>query len=783
MKKYFILLIGLIILCNFSAPSKANAEQSLYVEAEIGFENRVKYDSPTVLNVTITNNGDPFSGDFVVDAPVSYNIGSGLVFPLDIAKGETKTIPIYLDGYYEQGYYGSNKPELFYFYEGGIEKGKLVEYDGDSNVTPRMIGPAAKTMVVLTTRPDELTEIEEMRKSINEDLVTYYAASKEDKYLVEDYRGLSHIDIIIFDNIAMQDLSEQQQQAIYKWVQIGGVLAFAPSEFAKNGAGIFKEVMPLQLGNEIAVPKEVLKNYANLDAVVDEIKIYESNIVNDSSPTFQLDGYTFAAGTNIGQGKVIQFAFPLYDAVLTNLRDYGQIIKNSLKVDGSSSFITSSVSTIANWSYLNELFDTFNISVWILVGGFLLYMIIIGPVLYRLLKKKDVREKMWFYIPIIAVVSSLVIFIVGAKDRILTPQIQQMAVFEMGEDGSLQGTYLNSVLSNRSGDFEFTMDNNTTAISSSNNGVEGVRLHHKSYIKEASDGKTLSLLDFNYWSVQSVAGTTFIEDGGQLIANLTLQNKVLTGTITNTLPVDLFDVTLLSGLNEYEVGWIKAGETINVNLNVNRQVLNAPSNSYRGYTYYGGNGTNAEKLYSLKEVAINLNRGNQSPLLVGWSDISLVPIELTGGSKQNTISYFSNPVNINIVIEDEIVLTNEDTMPVLNVNDNTTWGHIEDFKTNTAYISPGEIPLIYEITNKEFFKKYKWNELLINYDEENYYLSIMNYVTGEKIDFKDGQHVITEAIEQYVNNEYEIKFIIERTTMDDGSIKLPTFTLKGEPIK
>ncbi len=777
MRKYFILLLCLVSLCNFSEPAKAYAEQqSLYVEAEIGFENYVKQDSPTVLNVKITNNGKPFSGDFVADIPVSYNFGSGLVFPLDIATGETKTIPIYLEGYTN-----SNNSDLFYFYEGGIEKGKQVKYDGSRVVNPRMKGPSAKTMVVVTTRPDELSAIEEMSKPLNQELVTYYATSKEDKYLVDDYKGLSIIDIIIFDNIAMQDLSQQQQQAIYKWVQSGGVLAFSPTELAKNGAGIFNEVMPLQLGNEMAVPKEVLNNYSNIEAVVDEIKIYESTIEKNSLPTFELDGYTFAAGTNIGQGKVIQFAFPLYDAVITNLRDYGQILKSALMVDAISSAMTSSVDSVSNWNYENELFDTFNVSVWVLIGGIFVYMIIIGPLLYRLLKKKDLREKMWFYIPVIAIVSSLGIFIVGAKDRIFSPQVQQMAIFKIGDDGLLQGTYLNSILSNRSGDFEFTMDNNTTAISSSNNGLDGIRLHHKSYLKEDSDGKTLSMLDFNYWSVQSIVGKTLIEDGGQLTADLNLQNKVLTGTITNTLPVDLFDLAILSNGGEYTLGSIKAGETININLKVNTQVLNAPFNNGR-HTYNSGNGRDSEKIYLLKDYAINFSNSEEAPLLVGWSDISLVPIELTGGSKQNTISYFSKPLNINFVFEDEIVLTNEDTTPSLNVNDDTTWGDIQDI-TNTAHISPGEIPLIYEITNKEFFKNYKWNEISINYDEEDYYLSIKNSVTGELIELKDGQHAITENIEQYLTEGYQIEFIIERTNDDGRMITLPTFELKGEPIK
>ena len=756
------------------------ANQSLYVDAEIGIDNKVIPDSPTTMKVTITNNGESFVGDFVVDNKISYNLGSALVFPLNIAKGETKTIPIYLDSYFDQGNYGSSNDDLFYFYEGGIEKGKLVEYEGDRKVTPRIIGSLSKSMVVVTTRPDEISAVEKLRSVIGDDLVTYYASSKEDPYLTEDYRGLSQVDIIVFDNIAMQDLSEQQQDAIYKWVQMGGLLAFSPTEFAKNGAGVFKEVMPLQLGNEKSVPKEVLANYANLEAVVDNITIYESNFVNDSSPTFQLDGYTFAAATNIGQGKVIQFTFPLYDAVITNLSGYSQILKNSIKIDGYSTQKIGPISEASNWVYLNELFETINVSVWVIVGGFLVYMIVIGPLLYKILKKRDHREKMWFYIPIIAVVTALVIFIVGAKDRIFSPQVQQMAFFEMGDDGSLKGTYVNSILSNRAGDFEFTMDHDTTAIAYSNSLGDGGRI--QAYLKETAEGNTLSLLDFNYWSVRSVVGTTLIENIGQLETDLTLQNQELTGTITNTLPIDLYDLMLLSGVFEYEIGSIKAGETMNIKLTLNRQYLNAPTSvNYRGINTY--NSVNErEKEYILKNFAINMNNGNVFPLLIGKSDISVVPIELKGGSKQDTITYFSKPVKINVDIEDEIVLTNEDATPIF-IEGNEGWGHIQDYTMNTAYISEGKIQLKYEIANEEFFKNVQWNELVINYDEEAYYLSIVNYVTGETINFKDGQHVITENITQYVN-ESGIEFIMERVRMDDGStIILPMFTLKGEPLK
>ena len=191
----------------------------------------------------------------------------------------------------------------------------------------------------------------------------------------------------------------------------------------------------------------------------------------------------------------------------------------------------------------------------------------------------------------------------------------------------------------------------------------------------------------------------------------------------------------------------------------------------------------SEKVYTLKHFAVNSNIGNEYPLLVGKSTISLVPIELNGGSKQDTISFFSKPVKINVDIEEEIALTNEDAKPMI-VEGVDGWGTIQDYKTNTAYISNGKIPLLYDISNEEFLDGVQWNEFTIYYDEEDYHLAIKNYVTGETINLKDGQHVITEHISQYVNLDYQIEFILERVTMDDGStIKLPIFTMKGEPLK
>ncbi|UZN00237.1 hypothetical protein OL548_10880 [Lysinibacillus sp. MHQ-1] len=57
-----------------------------------------------------------------------------------------------------------------------------------------------------------------------------------------------------------------------------------------------------------------------------------------------------------------------------------------------------------------------------------------------------------------SIVLSIGLFIVGAKDRIVQPQVQQSAFYKVNEDSSLNGYYVESILTNRSGDFIVNAD-------------------------------------------------------------------------------------------------------------------------------------------------------------------------------------------------------------------------------------------------------------------------------------------------------------------------------------
>ena len=790
MKKHWFVALFCVVLIGIGLflPKQTLAKAALHVEAEIGINNRVKVDMPTVLNLTVTNNGDAFSGDLVVDAEVQYDIGSALVYPVDIATGETKTFTIYLDGFSDRYLYsGQSTQDLFHFFEGGIEKGKKLDYEGDHNVSPRMFNPMSEMMMVVSTRKDEVSKVDRIKLFFNEELDILYVEQKNSLYLAEDFRALNMLDTIVFDDLAVQDLSQKQQEALYQWVQYGGQVVFTSNAFAQNGAGIFKEHLPLQFtGKDVTLLQEDIKPYTQTGTADVSVDVLEASAVQGATATLKIGETVLAAKKSIGRGDIVQLAYPLHDPQLTALSGYGRLLVDSLQINTSptnQNYSQPAYGKANYWSHVNELFETFKLNAWLLIAGIIVYMLLIGPVLYMVLKRKDKREKMWLYVPIIAIVTSLLFFVFGAKDRILKPQIQQMALFEVSEDGTLIGSYSNALLSNRSGDFDYQVPNGTTAIATGSSDLNAVSLHLKSYIKETADGKMLTLRDMNYWSVQSIIGETTIEAGGKLLTDLKVENLKLTGTITNELPVDLHELRVLTGNEIIELDAIKAGETLAVDVPVKKQFMSQPY-SQRNYSSYNPPTIDLidQRKQALQEAAVNTNVAHFGPLLIGWSDVSLVPVTLKTGSKLSTLSYFVKPFQPEIVIAEQVMMTNEDALPQLEAKDGVSWGHIEDIASNTANIAEGTFQLTYDFSITQNVKAVNWNELAVSYDDDIYHLGIVNVKTGETDMLEQGEQTITDNVQDYMNDNHVLTFELSRIGREDGaSIDLPTFTLKGAP--
>ena len=786
-----VLLFSFLI--SFLHIDSASAAPKLDVSAEAGISNKVKYFTPLPLKLTITNNGSAFSGDLVIDAAESYSVGSGLVYPLDIAEGETKTIQLYLNGLSDDYMYsGSQQQNLFYFYEGGIEKGKPVKFTGTKAVRPQFHDQEATFIYTLTENSDRLSALLRLRQFSTYNVEVFHVNQLKNFELPSDVKGLEMADVIAVDEISIADLSEKQQQAIYKWVENGGSLLIGASDQVEASAGIFKDHLPLTLSNErVNVSKESLATLSNKGIFPEGIEVYRVQ-EKEGSTRLLADGDTvLAASMSLGSGRIIQTSFSLGDQPLAGMDGYAKLISQMFNLQkpnqnnsfgmyygGMDNYLPSEVGGV------NELFPSFEVSTTLLILTIIVYILLVGPILYFILKRMDKREHAWWVIPVLSIALSLGMFIFGAKDRLLQSQIQQSAFYKV-EGDNLTGHYVESILTNRGGDFTFTTDANTTAVASRNSyfsgsSAEGI-LHEKSYVKEHANGSALHFKNLNYWSVQSIVGQTKIENAGNMDIKLTLKDGRVEGTITNHFPFKLNDVAIWSGTKEIELGDIEANGTLEVSKEVKNSVLLSPSFSNYNYTQpQSKNDLMPVRLEKLKFGAGALVEGDRLPTIIAWTEGALVGIELDGNAKVSPVAYIAQTFEPAIELAGNFTLDKESLEKNLQPTNGSGYMELMNDATNEWYLDRGDYEFVVWAPD-ELLGSTTWKEVSIsNKASGRTSLAIWNWKTSSYEDIQEASASFTANLDQYISSEGQLKILVRYTDDSMGSpVKMPDVKLSG----
>ncbi|MGE7809911.1 DUF7408 domain-containing protein [Lysinibacillus capsici] len=790
--KWTALALLVMLVMSFILPTtQASAAATLEVKATAGVSGKAKYQSVVPLQVTVKNNGADFSGDMAINSSNSYEAASALVVPIDIAAGEEKTFTFYLDGLADYSY---SDTDLFAFYEGSIEKGKKIAYKGTKRLQSNFLDPSSTFIYTLTDKSDRLSALLRLSTFVAQSNVEVFNINQlKDYTLPEDSQGLAMANVIVVDEVAIADLTPKQQEALLKWVQDGGTLLLGAADQINATAGVFKEYLPLSLSQEMtAISAEALTKLSGGGIFTQPISVYSATSSEGSLPVLTENNEVLAAKKKVGSGEVIQTTFSLGDQPLASMDGYGALLAKVINIQSISQqgMMRQGQSPLDQISYelrnINELFPSFEVSVSYMLIVIILYILIIGPILYFVLKKADKREHAWWIIPSISVVLSIVLFIVGAKDRIVQPQVQQSAFYKVNEDNSVNGYYVESILTNRSGDFVVNADQNTTAVALRNyNNFTGTMgpLHESSYIKENASGSTLTLRDLSYWSVQSFGGKTSAQNIGKMDIDITLKNEKLTGTVKNNFPFALKDVTLISGVKEVKLGDIEANGTLQVNKELKTTVLQKPSifNNYN-YSYPSKKDeVNPMRIERMKTLALPLVEKDNQPILTAWTDQAVVGVELETSANMSPITMLVQPFKGKVELTGPFTMKrNNFSYSVEPLSANGYYEKIEE-ELNKWYLSEG----LYEVTMTmpdQFMDAVEsLNELTIsNKDVSRMQLSIWNNETNIYEPLVDTKQVFTDKVSTYFNQDGELRIEIKYGPDPSGEqTKLPDIELKG----
>jgi len=786
------LTLLVMLMMSFLLPStQAQAAAPLEVKATAGISGKAKYQSVVPLQVTVKNNGADFSGDMAINSSNSYEAASALVVPIDIAAGEEKTFTFYLDGLADNGY---SDADLFAFYEGNIEKGKKIAYKGTKRLQSNFLDPTSTFVYTLTDKSDRLSALLRLSSFVPQNNVEIFNINQlKDYTFPEDEQGLAMANVIVVDEVAIADLAQKQQEALLKWVQDGGTLLLGATDQVDATAGVFKDYLPMSLSQETtSISAETLTKLSGGGIFTQPISIHTATNLEGSLPVLTENNVVLASKKKIGGGEIIQTAFSLGDQPLASMDGYAALLAKMIDIQSISQhgMMNQGQSPLDQISYelrsINELFPSFEVSVSYMLIVIILYIIIIGPVLYFVLKKVDKREHAWWIIPVFSIVLSIGLFIVGAKDRIVQPQVQQSAFYKVNEDSSLNGYYVESILTNRSGDFIVNTDKNTTAVAMRNyNNFTGTvgDLHESSYIKENANGSTLTLRDLNYWSVQSFGGKTSAQNIGKMDVDITLKNEKLTGTIKNNFPFELKDVTLISGVKEVKLGDIKANGTLQVDKELKTTVLQKPSvfNNYN-YSYPSQKDeVDPMRVERMKTLALPLVENDRQPILTAWTDQAIVGAELETSANMSPITMLVQPFKGKVELSGPFTMKRNNFTYSLNSLSASGYFDKIDEELNNWYLSDGLYELTMAMPDQFMDAVESLNELTIsNKDVKRMQLSIWNNATNMYEPLVDTKQVFTDNIKNFINQDSEVRLEIKYGPDPTGEqTKLPEIELKG----
>lgn len=411
---------GIIAL---STPSHAeparqpNIRVSMLVDA--GFNSYVKENAWTPLRITLVNSGDPIEGEVEL-TNTSLATTERFAQAITLGRNARRQTMLYAPP-------GSDSLEVRL-----ISGGRVI-----ASVIPvtRQLAPTDRLVLIASDPPDAFNFIGDTRAPGGSS--SALALLRIDQF-PDRVAALAIADAIILDNVDTNALTLSQRDAIRQWVIGGGHLILAGGSNAELVLSGLSEIAPGR-------PERILTD-ANADALADlATPIAPEPLTALPSPTIPVirlrpaaphvrtlagsDETPLILRREVGRGIVDQLAF---DPALAPLRDWpgrtalftalfgGRVgLANDVGIGGDDTAATFAAAALTAASPPSSL----------VVGGFFaLYVLIIGPINFIILRRMRRLSWAWVTVPAIVIGFTLLGVLTGFRLRGNQPHIHRLSV-------------------------------------------------------------------------------------------------------------------------------------------------------------------------------------------------------------------------------------------------------------------------------------------------------------------------------------------------------------------
>lgn len=562
-KRRALFALAFVICLTSVAYGPLRQDNALQLDVKAGFNTYYRDGMWIPLEITITNNARDLRGKVQVHAQNASQESETLYqTPVTVARNSAKTV---------------------FFFVSLSERASEIEVeivDNNGRIlkvqSERIVQLASKDVLYAVVTESPVGAVDMTNAPLGRG--NSYQANLSLRELPFEADALRALDVLLFFDVDTGELSAEQRTAIHHWVIGGGhLIVHGGPNWQRTTAGLL-EVIPTEpqgtrqfetltgLGDYLGFPSDSLEQTTIVTANTPKA---------DAEVLLSLEDTPIIVRQTLGLGTV---DFVALDPQTEPLRSYSDTdaLWHTLLVNGQ---VRPSWSYgFADWDIANDasrIITGFDLpSVLQLIGFLILYIALIGPINYYVLRWLGRRELAWFTIPVLILAFTLLAYFTGFSLRGNTATVSHLAIVQVFPDSdTARVDGLVGVFSPRRTSYNLEAPDGITlrtlpGFHDSNLGIEQIKLVESSNYRvedlPVDAGIITSFTTSGYIPAQHIEGEAIWQIGNG-------QGTRVTGTVTNPFDFDIDDMVVLAQNNAFEIGDLVTGQSASFDFGINNE--------------------------------------------------------------------------------------------------------------------------------------------------------------------------------------------------------------------
>ncbi len=584
-RMFLALTLFLALVATLRVPG-ASAALQVRIVAQANFDGNYRPGEWVPVTVGLVNDGATVTGDVMVEAASS---GGTVRYSqrVELPTRSQKVLTLYarLEG----------SSSLAVSFMAGKER---------TDAPPISLQAARSSQRLVGVVVDDALVGEEVRRA----LINAYGTSRievavfpPDEIPGNTY-GLNSFSGLVVGDATTGRWSTEQRAALASWVARGGKLVVGGGPNARKAAEGLGELPPLRPRDSVTV--NGLTGFGS-GAPGGQWVLATGEVIPEANKLRDQDGRALVVGRAWGRGAVTSLAFDPATSAFGAWSGAGSFwtglgLDIAIPVTLQAPFDQNSSATYSGpgqaYQIAQVLRDLPGLSLpptWAVGLVLLLFIILIGPANYLVLRRFDRRELAWVTIPALTLVFALGIYGFGATTKGRTITVNSVSIVRIdpqARSAEVQAFYGIFTPSRGTRDFSVATDALFTGFSQNGLGDQGELGNDVRFEQGGTGG--VRAASFAQWTQRTVAAQGTVDPAPlALRAELNWQGSKLVGTVTNTSNQALEDALLVFNNAYFNVGNLTPGASKAIDW------LPVPAGGTSGYRsglgtarYYSGSG-------------------------------------------------------------------------------------------------------------------------------------------------------------------------------------------------